>query len=171
MFVRSAISEKKTLSLIGAICLLVVAGVCLAYQFWPQRKVNHDIMFFSDDDGQTWFKDSFYQVPPFDHNGKTAVIAEVYSYDNGSKEFCAYLAKYTPEAKKKLEAALADATANNQPVGNVSLYHDHGFIDSGMLVKLPGPNQPWILFSDPRASTVFSIHSPDGSAVDQVLVY
>ena len=38
-------------------------------------------------------------------------------------------------------------------------------------VKLPGDNNPWIPYLDPRANQVFSIHSPDGSVVDEVFVY
>jgi hypothetical protein len=171
MYIRSALNEKKYLSTAAASGLLLVAAVCLAYQFWPQKKANLALTYFSDDDGKTWFRESSYHVAPFDHDGNKAVIAKIYTYDNGSKEFCAYLAQYTPEAKKKLEAALADAQAKGLPPSSVELFHDHDFIVSAMQVKLPGANNSWLAYSDPRTNQVFSIHSPDGSAVDEVFVY
>jgi hypothetical protein len=171
MDVRTTLNEKKQLSTVAAVGFVLLGAIVLAYQFWPQKKANLGQTYFTDDDGKTWFADSSYRVAPFDHNGKTAVIAEIYNYDSGSKTFCAYLAKYTPEAKKRLEAALADAQAKGQPPSSVTLYHDHGFIQSGMMVKLPGSNNSWLPYSDPGANDVFSIHSPDGSVVDQVFVY
>lgn len=127
--------------------------------------------YFSDDDGKTWFKDSSYNIAPFDHNGKTAVIAKIFNYDDGSKEFCAYLTEYTPSAKKRLEAALADAQSKGLPPNSVGLFHDHDFLVKAMQVKLPGANNPWLSYSDPRANQVFSIHSSDGSVVNEVFVY
>jgi hypothetical protein len=171
MYIRSALNEKKQLSVAAASVLLLVAAGCLAYQFWPQKKANLAATYFTDDDGNTWFKESSYHIAPFDHDGKTAVIAKIYNYDNGSKEFCAYLAEYTPEGKKRLEAALADAQAKGLPPNSVDLFHDHDFIVSAMRVKLPGASNHWIAYSDPRANQVFSIHSPDGSVVDEVFVY
>jgi hypothetical protein len=171
MFIRSALGVRKGLSVAIGCGLLLIAAVSLAYQFWPQRKPNISMTYYSDDDGQSWFQDSSFKVAPFDHNGKTAVIAEVYTYDNGDKSFCAYLAKYTPAAKKRLETAFADVQSKGQLPNTVGLLHDRSFIQSGMVVKRPGRNNDWLPYSDPRANDLFSIRSPDGSAVDQLFVY
>jgi hypothetical protein len=170
-YLRKGLADNKRVGVAVGIALILIAGVSLAIQFWPQRRPNLAMAYFTDDDGQTWFRDSLANVAPFDHNGKTAVIAEVYTYDNGNKEFCAYLAKFTPEAQKKLSAAIADAKAKGLPPNSVSLFHEPFFIRTGMMVKLPGRSNPWMSYSDPRASQVFSIRSPDGSAVDEVFVY
>ncbi|MGD0540206.1 MAG: hypothetical protein ABSB33_01685 [Tepidisphaeraceae bacterium] len=171
MYIRNTFSEKKKMSLIAALGLLLLAAVCLAYQYWPQRKANLALAYFTDDDGKTWFKESSYRIAPFDHDGKTAVIAKIYTYDNGAKKYCAYVAEYTPQAKQRLEAAVADAQAKGEPPSSVDLFHQRDFIVSAMQVKLPGDNNPWIPYLDPRANQVFSIHSPDGSVVDEVFVY
>jgi hypothetical protein len=170
MFIRKKLADDKKMGIAIAIVLLAIAAFALAVQFWPQRKANLAMAYYSDDDGKTWFKDSAFRVAPFDHNGKTAVMAEIYNYDNGSKEFCAYLAKYTDETKRRLETAIADAQAKGEPPGSVGLYNDRPFLNSGTMVKAPG-NSPWVPFNDPRAAPVFSIHSPDGSVVDEVFVY
>ncbi len=171
MSVRERLSNDKKMGVAIGIALILVAALALAIQFWPKRKANLEMAYFTDDDGKTWFEDSTYQVAPFMHDGKTAVIAEIYSYDNGSKRFCAYLAKYTPDAQKRLEAALADARSKGQPPDSIELYHDPGFIRTGMLAKLPGDNNSWIPYTDSRVGQIFSIHSPDGSQVDEVFVY
>lgn len=171
MFIRKKLADDKRMGIAIAIVLLAVAALALAVQFWPQRKPNLALAYYSDDDGQTWFKDSAFRVAPFDHDGKTAVMAEIYNYDNGSKEFCAYLAKYADETKRQLEQAIADAQAKGLPPGSVALYNDRAFLNSGTMVKLPGSKNSWIPFNDRRATPVFSIHSPDGSQVDEVFVY
>jgi hypothetical protein len=171
MFIRKKFADDKKMGVAVAICLLVVAAFALAIQIWPQRKPNLAQAFYTDDDGQTWFKDSAFKIAPFDHNGKTAVMAEIYSYDDGGKEFCAYMAKYTPELKQRLEAALAAAQAKGLPSNSVALFNDRQSLNAETLVKSPGPNNSWIPFNDPRATPIFSIHSPDGSTVDEVFVY
>lgn len=171
MSIRERLQTNKVLGVgVGAV-LIVIAAVSFAYQFWPQRKPSPGMQYYTDDDGQTWFQDSIENVAPFDHNGKTAVMAVLYSYDNGSKKFCGYLAKYTPDSKKKLEAAFADAKSKGQPLYLVAIPHDRFFIAAGTLVKSPGPSSQWVPYSDSRASQIFSVHSPDGTAVDNVQVY
>jgi hypothetical protein len=171
MEIRRAIQGKPVIGVGIALVCLLLAGLILAKQFWPVKKANLLQAFYSDDDGQTWFRDSVFLVPPFDHNGKEAVIAEIYNYDNGGKEFCAYLAKYTPAAKARLEQALADAQKNGQPPSSVALYQDPSFIGQGTLVKKPGTGNSWVPMSDPRSNDVRAVHAPDGTVVDQVFVY
>jgi hypothetical protein len=171
MGIRRVIQGKPLAGVGMAVLLLFLAGAILARQFWPEKRAKLSQAYYSDDDGQTWFQDSVYRVAPFDHNGRNAVIAEIYNYDDGSKEFCAYLAKFTPEAKSRLESALADAEKSGRPPSSVALYRDPNFIGPGMLVKKPGSGSNWVSISDPRANDVRSVHSPDGSAVDQVFVY
>jgi hypothetical protein len=171
MFIRKKFADDKKMGIVVAISLLLVAAFALAIQIWPQRKPNLAQAYYTDDDGQTWFKDSAFKVAPFDHNGKTAVIAEIYSYDNGNKQFCAYLAKYTSDLKQRLESALADAQTKGLPPNSVSLFNDRQGLNSGTLVKSPGDSNSWMPFNDPRATPIFSIHSPDGSVVDEVFVY
>jgi hypothetical protein len=171
MYLLESLREKKHLSLMAAVVFLLLAGAGLAYQYWPEKKANLSQAYFSDDDGQSWFADDTTKLAPFDHNGKTALMAEIFTYDNGSKKFCGYLEKYTPEAQAKLKTAFADAKAHGQSPASIELFHDHAFLDSALLVKKPGAENPWMAFTDPKVSDVLSVHSPDGSAVDQYFVY
>ena len=172
MEIRRTIQGKPLAGVGIAAFMLLIAGVILAHQFWPQKKANLTLAYLTDDDGKTWYADSAYSVPPIDHNGKTAVFAEVYTYDGGNKQFCAYLEKYNPEAKKRLEASIAEAVKNGQPASSAALFQDHWFMQSAIVVKLPGAaDDKWLSETDPAASSIMSIHSPDGSAADQVFVY
>lgn len=166
MGIRENLSKNRNLSLGGAAALIAIAGLIAAKTFWPARQADLNRAYYSDDDGKTWFADSAYRVAPFDHNGKQAVVAHVYGYANGKKEFCAYLARFTPEAKSKLEAAMAEAQKAGKPPGAVALYSDRDFMRSGVVVKKPGETD-WIPYADPKANAVFTVVAPDGSEVDE----
>ena len=167
MGLREKLSEKPSVAAVASGRFVLLASIIIARTYWPEKRADLSKALYSDDDGQSWFVDTAYLVPPFEHNGKTAVVAQVYTYNDGRKKFCAYLARFTPQAKHQLEAALAQAKKNNLPPASVSLYGDSGFLKQGQEVKLPGSGNPWIAYSDPKAQPIFTIHSPDGSEVDQ----
>ena len=171
MGIRETLSQQsRKIQLAFAGALLLVAAVALTLQFKTEHRANLSQAFFTDDDGKTWFADDAARIPPFEHKGKIAVSAQVFSYADGKKQFCGYMAKYTDEAKKKLDAAIAEAKAKGQPPESVGLIRDPAFRNTGMVVKSPGANNPWVGWTDPRSHEVFSVRSPDGSAVDQVFV-
>jgi hypothetical protein len=171
MGIREKLKESPSVAAGAAAIFVLAAAAIIAHAYWPEKKADLSQAYYSDDDGKTWFADSTFLVAPFQHNGNTALVAQIYSYDDGKKQFCAYLAQFTPQAKQQLEAALADAQKNGQPPGSVTLYQDPRFMKEGTEVKLPGPGNPWISYGDPRAQSIFTIHSPDGTPVDQVFVY
>lgn len=169
--VRQKMSEKRGLGVALGAALILVAAIALAVQHMPEKRADLTQALYTVDDGETWFEDDAFKLAPFPHEGKTAVIAHVYSYAGGSKKFCAYVAKYTPEAQKKLEAAIAKAKAANEPPSNAAPFRDRQFMQSAVLVKARGADKPWVPISDDKAREIMTIQSPDGSEVDQVLVY
>ncbi|HEX8340209.1 MAG TPA: hypothetical protein VF624_04805 [Tepidisphaeraceae bacterium] len=168
MGVREQLKEKPAIGFAVTAAFVLIAVLVLARTYWPEEQADLSRAFYTIDDGQTWFTDSATKVAPFDYNGKTAVVAHVYNYANGSKEFCAYLAKFTPEAKTKLEAAITDAARAGKPPESVSLYGDRSFMSNGVLVKPAGPGGEWVPYGDPKAKPLFAVRAPDGSVVDQV---
>lgn len=170
MEIRKSIQERPIAGIIVASVLVIFASLILLRQFWPEKQANLSQTFFTDDDGKTWYTDSAYLLPPLDHNGTTAVFAEVFSYDGGSKQFCAYLAKYTPEAQRKLRESIGDAVKQGHSPASAGLFHDPFFMKNALMVKKPGSDK-WVNQSDPAANEITSIQTPDGSAPDQVLVY
>ena len=169
MSLREKISSNNNVGMGVGIGMVVLAAIIFAVMYWPETQADLNQAYYSDDDGKNWFADSAFRVAPFERNGKTAVVAHIYNYAGGSKEFCGYLAKFTPEAKAKLEAAIAEAKRNGKDAGSVSLWTDQGFMRSAVVVKKPG-DSAWIGYSDPKANAVFSVKSPDGSEIDQSFV-
>jgi hypothetical protein len=171
MGVTAMPQAKSVLGVSIPVLFVLIAATLLIRTYWPAKQAKLTMTYFTDDDGKTWFADSVLNIPPFDHNGKEAVFAEVYSYDGGSKQFCGYVAKYSPDAKKRLQSALDDAQKHGASPDSVWLFHDPTFMRQGTLVKAAGADGPWLPISDPQSSSVTGVHSPDGSILDQVFVY
>jgi hypothetical protein len=147
MSVREAINSRKSLGYgVAGFFALVAISVLVATQL-PSHKIKGDRAFYTDDDGQTWFTDSKYLIAPFDHSGKTAVKAVILSYDHGNKTFCAYLQRYSADAKKRLEAAVSDAAGRGKGPETVTLFGDLGIARNEIEVKLPGPGHKWVVTS------------------------
>lgn len=170
MGVREQLTKKPVAGGIAAGILGLIAIAVVAKTYWPETQADLSRAFYTVDDGETWFEDIATKVTPFDHQGKQAVVAHVYSYANGSKQFCAYVAKFTPEGKAKLEQAMAEATKAGKPPESVGLYRDPNFMKTAVLVKPAKSNTDWISYGNPKAQEIFTIKSPDGSVVDEVLV-
>jgi hypothetical protein len=145
MSVREAINNKKSVGVGVSALFLILAAAILIYSQMPAHRIKGDKTYFTDDDGQTWFLDSVFMTPPYDHDGKTAVRAMIYSYDHGNKTFCAYLFRYTTSAKKRLDTAIAAAASQGKPPSSVDLFNDRELNLTGVEVKLPGPGHKWVL--------------------------
>lgn len=104
-----------------------------------------DKLFYSVDDGATWFEDSADLVPPFDHNGKPACQVFVYSVDGGKSQFAGYLQRFNAAAKKQL----------NQ---NANTPRSIG----GMEVKKPGPKESWVARNTKAGVDVVNVKGPGG---------
>ena len=102
-------------------------------------------VFFTDDDGKTWFPDDGKKVPPFSHGGKDAVRA--YVYRCGGKTFVNHMERYTADGKKKLEGVYASGKPINDPTVMESIQV------TGMEVKSPG-DAAWVKASDPKAAAI-----------------
>lgn len=150
-----------------AIGFIVLAGLFVTYQMWPEHKFSTDQAYFTDDDGQTWYLDSINNIPPYTHNGKEAVKAVIDSYAGGSKQFCAYLISFSPETKKAIEAAVAGAKDPNTMPATIAYGMAFG---PSIQVKKPNSKDPWAPINSVDAKAVFAaVKSPDGSELDTVL--
>jgi hypothetical protein len=162
MGIREKINDSRIGPIVGV--GMVIAAVAIGvFYFWPSGPhVHYAQSFYSDDDGQTYFEDSLYKFAPFNHNGKTAVIAIVYE-DAHNNKFVAYLQRYTPGTLKRLQKAYADASAAGTPTQVqqtvLDLLASPSIAMGGMEVKSPGPSNSWV----PRSrSSSLSVKMPDG---------
>src|SRR5687768_16389120 len=113
MGLRETLNENPRITTGLTVALIVVV---LAWLLWPSGGGTGGggaggtgggggttQLFYSTDDGKTWFPDDAAKIPPFKKDGKDAVRAVVYKCDG--KTFVNHLERYTPEAQKQMAAA------------------------------------------------------------------
>jgi hypothetical protein len=97
-------------------------------------------------------------VPPFQRDGKEAVLARVYRC--GGKEFVNHLERFTPDGKKKAEDIYAKDLWKTDPTALESARH------SEMEVKSPGKGA-WVKVSNMQKSQeVMRPKCPDGGSLE-----
>jgi hypothetical protein len=155
--IRESLNENPQAVVKGLGVVFLFALVLLIWHFWPGSKVKVTAKeFYSDDDGTTWFADDAGKIPPFDHNGKEAVLAKVYIC--GSHKFVGYLEKFSPEAREKM--------LNPQPQQTgPGMKKTNNVIDprAGILYKKPH-DENWVSQMDLEAyKRTVQVHCPSGS--------
>jgi len=141
---------------------LVLIGIAAFILRMPARNVpvSSKQVFFTVDDGKTWFADSSANIPPFDKDGKEAVRAHVYLCADGMK-FVSYLERFNPQAKQTLQSANTADPANKAARDETAVRYA---LSNGREIKRPG-SASWIAASDiHQAAQVMAVKCPDGSA-------
>ena len=157
---HKSLNRKSSLpSQLGSLILLIVFILIIWYALPHRQHPAGSLRFFSDDDGTTWFADDGKKLPPFEHNGKEAVIARVYQQSKDNKPFVAYLEKYSDEAKKKLTA---NHDKQPQKPGMVAAKETPMKTTGGLLVKKPHQGE-WVPEDDAAGKAVRSFTAPDGT--------
>jgi hypothetical protein len=168
MGIREKINQSKVGPAIGVAMILVAIGICYAFFKPTGMRVNAARAYYTDDDGQSYFEDTIYKFPPFDHNGKTAVMAIVYE-DAHNNKFVGYLKRFTPEAQKQLQEQYTNATNTGQNVQQVvvDMMQAPPIAMGGTEVKLPGASNQWI----PRGRMMYPpIKMPDSGDAGTIVV-
>lgn len=161
MGIREVINKNVGL-VIPLVCVMVVAVGAWAIRETRtvmRRPVFPDKSFFTDDDGGTWFADDASNIPPYDHDGKEAVGAMVYTCDGGQHKWVQYLEKYNEQARQQMLLTATGAPLPENASGPMT----------GLMVKKPG-DQNWIRESSAKGQQMIRPHCPDGMAGPAVLV-
>jgi hypothetical protein len=141
MSIREAINRRPGIvAAVAVLLLLTGVGMAIAIRSGSSPRSAGERVWFSDDDGKTWFPGDVRALPPFDHNGKPAVRAVVFRCDTHKKTFVAYLQRFTPEGQRMLR----EARSGNGP-SSLNALQTHG-----VEVKSPG------------AATLVNANSPEG---------
>jgi hypothetical protein len=166
MGIREQLNENPRITT-GITAAIIV--IVLAWLLWPRGAGapgggggtgGAGQLFYTTDDGKTWFPDDAQKIPPFKKDGQDAVRAVVYKC--GGKTFVNHMERYTPEGQKQLAAAQAKsgsdaAAALMTPVA-----------ETAMEVKSPGDKE-WVKINDPKAPQVLKPKcSGDGSDLEVV---
>ena len=156
MGIRETVNNNPALTAgvtIGIIVLTVGIIVWSTMGGGPSVSSGGQEAFFTIDDGKTWFSDDLSKLPPFTKDGKEAVRAFVFSC-NGTKKVV-YMQRFTPEAKKKMEAAAANKTRPDLGMADAIQF-------TGVEVKDPG-GKAWVKQSDPQAMKIMKPDCPNGT--------
>jgi hypothetical protein len=168
MNVREKLNDGRLGIGIG-IAMIAIAAVAIYLYVRPTSpRVNATELYYSDDDGASYYKDSVYNFPPYDHNGKTAY--QVMVFDDGGKHFIGYLVRYTPAAHKQLvdryNDALSSHLSDRQLQQQMLDFKDGPIMSWQIEVKLPGPGNKWL----PRSAiSSFQIKGPSGELPDGIV--
>lgn len=165
MSMRSYVEEHPLVAIVAMVVMLGLAGVSIWYTTFDASRTSAAMLrgWFSDDDGHSWFAGDQRMLPPFDHDGKQACRAYVFTCDGGKTKFVAYLERYTPSAKSSLEKAREEAKKGPPIAG---LYER--LEATGVEVKKPG-DADWVNVKDPKAASIRKVACPSGAAAEPVL--
>lgn len=114
-------------------------------------------LYYTTDDGKTWFADKAELQPPFDKDGKEAVRVYIFTCDERKTTFVGYMERLTPEAKKKAEALQKKAETDPSAMADLDM-----LLQEGVEVKKPGGK--WVKRNTEAGDKIIMVTCPDGTA-------
>jgi hypothetical protein len=153
---RETLNENPAITTrVTLVVLLFAIGIIVWQLLPPPKQIPKD--FYTIDDGKTTFVDNAAKYPPFLHDGKPAVRARVFTCD-GKVNFVAWLERFSPQARNKLEQAAKAPHDSNSEINTADIE------SAGLQVKLPGvPDNEWTTQSNlEKYTTITNPKCPDG---------
>jgi hypothetical protein len=145
----------------ASVCVILIAIASCAWCLVRPTIVSHKA-WYTDDGGKTWFVDDSRKLPPFDHNGKQAVVCFVYTIDGGKTKYVSYLMRVSPAGQKEIQDALKKQQAGDTTARLGEL---------PMEVEPPGAGDAgWVSISSPAARELIVPHSPNGDLTNLQVV-
>jgi hypothetical protein len=129
---------KKSIIIVVACCVVLIVSAWVIVQALrpkPSETIGQHL-YFTDDDGETWFVGDNKKQPPFDHNGKEAVCVFLYTCDDGKTKNVSYLLKFDSSVSGNPKDDPEPSNTPQIPVGA-----------PGALVKRKGDTK-WVRYSD-----------------------
>jgi hypothetical protein len=104
--------NKKTFVIVAVLVVIAIVVSVMTLTSGPKKPSKSEgsstpKLFYTVDDGKTWFEDDAAQLPPFDHGGKPAYRVQVYKCGADGSPFVAYMQRIEEGARKAAEAAKA----------------------------------------------------------------
>ena len=154
MGVRTSPNEKPRVAIIGSICFGVIVAAMIYWELRPARAVIPKTnVYYTDDDGKSWFEGPAAKITPFDHSGKQAVRCFLYQTSSG-QTFVGYEQRLTDQAKALMESS-PEAIA--------------GLHLAEVMVKRPGETEWHLKNSESGMAVIQHVHALDGSVGDPLL--
>jgi hypothetical protein len=155
MSLRDVMNKNPIVAIGATAAVVVLALVFIVMQMKsPEVAKPASGLYFSVDDGKTFFTGETGKIAPFDYNGQPAVRAHVFEI-NGAKKV-GYLEKFSDAGKARAEKAIARKRF---------MVDD---FENDILIKKPG-DKKWTARNDPdRAGAIMSVTGPDGKPLIEV---
>jgi hypothetical protein len=162
--IREKLNEKPAITTGVTIGIIVIAFAFILYQVFggDGSSVTIPDQFYTVDEGATRFTDDPSRAAPFQHEGKEAVRAFVYTCDENKTSFVGYLERLSPEAKKKYDA-LPATSADSPP----SLEADT-IMSEGSEVKKPKVGK-WVKRNSAEGEKITNVTCPNNTGVAQMV--
>jgi hypothetical protein len=159
--IREGVNKRQGVLAAGAVIVALLSVVFIVvYTLRSNGPTRVSRMFYSTDDGKTWFTDDADKLFPFDHDGQQAYRVDVYKGGDGT-EFVGDVERYTDNAKAKLAELKTDPNADPRVV--------QGLMNSGLEVKHVGDDK-WFRVSSVQGQDILNnISSPGGGPVVGVM--
>lgn len=143
--IREYLNKRPNVAAAIAAGVLVVAAVILL-SIYRSPSTTVGSVYFSSDDGKTFFAADAAKMPPFDHEGKPAVQAHVFRCGDEAP-FVAYLAQYSDATRGEIASLIAkkDDPQASQHLGEL--------MSRGLEVKKPGETR-WVAANSPEAGAI-----------------
>lgn len=142
MSVREVLNRNPAIVTAATLLVIFTAVGFIIHSQWPGAAGRPPTKaFYTIDDGKTWFPDDVKKLPPFEKEGKAAVRVHIFKCP-GEQPFVAYLDRYTPEAKKQMEAFASKGTTGPSDLAQLQLLSR-----TGIEYKKPGDDK-WMKMSD-----------------------
>ncbi len=147
MGIRETMNKKPGLTSGIVIAIIVLALALVVYELSPKGAAPlRTGVYYSDDDGKTFYIDSMSNLPPYDHDGKQAVLAHVY-HCGSNPPFVGFLQKYTDDMRERLAHPIAGDDVDP---------------NTGTQVKRPGDTD-WVMMGSHAGSQIIkNIQIPSG---------
>jgi hypothetical protein len=165
MGIRETLNEKKGLATAVAAGVVVVALVVIVYQSMgggvssSGPTIDPSQSYYSDDDGASFFADDKTKAPPFDHNGKPAVRAHLYSCDGGKTKFVGFLERVNPDVLQRLRQS-----------GTLEAFMNDDVPGKGWERKRPGGKGTWVGRESPDFREMMKVLCPGTSTAAEPVV-
>jgi hypothetical protein len=109
MGIREALNKNKKVAAGVTVSLLAAAGALGYYlsRSGDEVATTQEHVYFTVDDGKTWFVGNADQLYPFDHEGKTAYRVQLYKCGKDGQPVAVYLQRIADKALQEAQAAQA----------------------------------------------------------------
>lgn len=178
MGIRETLNQNSYVAMGATVGVIAVAAWFIVSTLRSNATPNYgSAAYYSDDDGASYFEDSNKLIPPFDHRGKQAYKAYVYTCDKGKSKWVGYLEGYLPDARKKVEELhvemdrmAKDPKASPPPPDKDPVYVLPKIQQKGLVVKKPGQGK-WVSQADGQEFfKVQHVECPGGGRDEPMIV-